>query len=183
MNLLRFAFGLLFLTFAAGPAAHGGGDKGKPAEAPKEESVVPYDSKTHGALETRTVSDKTAQWFDVQKDGKRAYTGAPPVLNSMIELAPGSYVVSVNRTERKVTIEAGKKTILLTGELMVEGPKGSTDFYAPFQGKERRLATVEPTVNTATALFAGKYTVRLFGSKARDLGEAEVKAGKRTVLK
>jgi len=177
------AFRLMLLAFAAGHAALGGGDKDKPADAPKEESVVPYDGKTRGALQVNTVSEKTGEWFDVLQNGKRAFAGATPKLNTTIELAPGTYVVSVNRTERKVTIEVGKKTVLWTGELVVEGAKGSGDFYAPFQGKERKLANVQPVVNIPTALFAGKYTVKLFAGKTRDLGEVEVKAGKRTVLK
>jgi hypothetical protein len=180
----RIAFAWILLAFAAGNAAPPDGGKDKPAEEPKEESVVPYDSKTHGALQVNTVSEKTNEWFDVLQNGKRAFSGVPPLLNSKIELVPGAYVVRVNHTERKVTIEAGKKTVLLTGEVMVEGEKGSGDFYAPFQGKERKLAGVEPVVNTPTSLFAGKYTVKLFaGTKSKDLGEAEVKAGKRTVIK
>jgi hypothetical protein len=94
-----------------------------------------------------------------------------------------AYAVTVNKTQRKVTIDAGKKTILWTGELFVQGKKGSGDFWAPFQGKERKLSKTEPLVNTGLALFAGKYAVRIVGPKAADLGDAEVKAGQQTVVK
>jgi hypothetical protein len=183
MHGSRSALGLVLMAFAAGGAALAAGGEDKRAEAPQEETVVAYDSKTTGALQVKTVSEKTGEWFDVLQNGKGAVAGAPPKLNSTVELVPGAYVVSVNRTERKVTVEAGNKTVLLTGELVVEEAAGSGDFYAPYQGKECKLAGVQPVVNTPTALFAGKYTVKLFADKTRDLWEAEVTAGKRTVLK
>jgi len=183
MRTKYLIFGSAMVVFTVSLAGLAAEDKEKP-EAPKEESVVAYESKTRGALQVRTVNAKSNEWFVVEKDGKRAFSGAPPLLNSSIELAPGDYVVSVNRTEHKITIDAGKKTVLWTGEVMVEGKKGSGDFYAPFQGKAKKLAAVEPLVNTPTALFAGKYTVTVFmGVKSKDLGDVEVKPGERTVLK
>jgi hypothetical protein len=181
MHLSRLTLGLMLLALTAGHAAHGGGDKEKPADPPKEESVVPYDSKTRGALETKTVSEKTSEWFDVLQDGKRAIASAPPALNTTIELPPGAYVVSVNRTERKVTIEVGKKTVVLTGEILVRGKGG---IWSPWQERERKLATVEPRVNDPLSLFAGKYTVKVFvfGQDTKELGPVDVKAGQRAVV-
>src|SRR5262245_65703794 len=101
---------LLFAVSLAGLAAE---DKAKSTEASKEESVAAYDSKTRGALQVKTVSERTSEWFVVEQNGKAAYPAAPPLLNGTLELAPGEYLVSVNRTQRKVTIEAGKKTTLL----------------------------------------------------------------------
>src|SRR5262249_21860102 len=109
-----------------------------------------------------------------------------PRLNSTIQLAPGTYVVSVNRTERKVSIEVGKKSILLTGELMVEAKKGTPGWYTPFQGKEAKVVDAPPVLNSPIALFAGTYTVfyRESGiTNPEKLGEAEVKAGSKTVVK
>jgi hypothetical protein len=181
MRTCRRVFGLALLAFAAG-AALAQGDEGKPGEAPKEESVVPHDSQTRGAVQVKSVGDKPADWFDVLKDGKRAFPGGPKLLNSTVELAPGAYVVEVNRTRRKVTVEAGKKTVLWTGELVVEG-KGA-DWYAPYQGKERKLANNPPVLNRPTALFPGTYTVLVrVGAKDKKLGEARVRAGLKTVLK
>jgi hypothetical protein len=179
MRISPRIFGLLLLL-ASGTAVFAA-DKDK-TEAPKEESVVPYDSKTQGALQVKSVGGKTAEWFDVLQNGKRAIAGNPPRLDSTVELAPGAYVVAVNHTERKVTIETGKKTILLTGELVVEG-KGA-DWYVPYQGKERKLASNPPTLNHPTALFAGSYTVFVrVNMMEKKLGEAEVAAGRKTVLK
>jgi hypothetical protein len=151
------------------------------ADAPREERVIPHDSKTSGALQVNAVNAKTAEWFDVLQNDKRAVAGAPPRLNSTVELAPGAYVVKVNRTERKVNIEVGKKTILLPGEILVKGKGG---LWSPWQGKERRLATVEPRVNDSLSLFAGKYTVKVFvfGQATKEQGPVEVKAGERTVV-
>jgi hypothetical protein len=178
MYLSHSAVGLVLLAFAANHAAFGGGEKAKPADARKEESAVPYDSKALGALQVKAVSEKTPEWFDVLQNGKRAVAGAPPTLNSTVELAPGVYVVRVNRTERKVSIEVGKKTILLTGEVLVKGNGGT---WSPWQGKERKLATAEPRVNDSLSLFAGKYTVKVFvfGQDTKELGPVEVKAGQR----
>lgn len=182
MRTSSFAFVLMLLGLAAGHTALADEEKGKPAEAPKEESVVPYDSKTHGALQVKSVGPKPVDWFDVLRDGKRAIPGNPKLLNGMVELPPGTYVVEVNRTQRKVTIEAGKKTVLWTGELVVEG-KGA-DWYAPYQGKERKLVSNPPLLNRPTALFPGTYTVFVHvGTEDKKLGEAQVKAGRKTVLK
>jgi len=59
---------------------------------------------------------------------------APKLLNTTLELAPGTYVVDVNKTQRKVTVEAGKKTVLWAGELVVEGKPATMAWYA-MQGK------------------------------------------------
>ncbi len=184
MRTSAFAFGML-LTIAAGRAALAAEPKEKPTEAPKEESVVAYDSKTHGALQVKSVGDKPVDWFDVLQNGKRAIDGNPRLLNSTVELPPGTYVVDVNRTQRKVTIEAGKKTILLTGELVVEGQPAGAYWY-PMQAKERKLAANPPILNSPRALFAGTYTVFVHVSvteRDKNLGPAEVKPGKKTVLK
>src|SRR5439155_15007054 len=158
-------------------------DKKKPAEAPKEDSVVAYDSKTHGALQVKSVGAKPVDFFDVLQNGKRAFAGNPKLLNSTLELAPGAYVVDVNRTQRKVTIEVGKKTILWTGELVVKGkPAGA--YWWPMQGKKRMLVSNPPVINKARALFPGTYTVFVHVSVDTDnknLGKAEVTAGRKTV--
>src|SRR5262245_22772909 len=121
---MRFSlavFGLMLFPIAAEHLGRAGEDKKKPAEALKEDSVVAYESKTHGALQVRSLNAKPVDWFDVLQNGKRAFSGNPRLLNGTLELAPGAYVVDVNRTQRKVIIEAGKKAILWTGELVVEG--------------------------------------------------------------
>jgi len=157
--------------------------KEKPAAAPNEESAVPYDSKTNGALQVMTLAKESSTWFDVQQNGKRPFSNAPPLLNNTLELAPGIYEVTVNNTRRKVTIAVGKKTVLWTGELVVvDGKKEKGGFWAPFQDDQRKVMTGEPLVNSSTPLFAGKYSVKFWGSVRKDLGEAEVKAGQRTVL-
>jgi hypothetical protein len=109
-----------------------------------------------------------------------------PLLGTTVELAPGDYVVRVNGSERKVTIQVGKRTTLLTGELFVEAEKGTPGFYIPFKGKERMLASNPPVVNSPIALFAGKYEVVWYEGgvgKRQDLGQVDVKAGMRTVRK
>lgn len=171
----------MLLALATGPAARAGERKGKPAEAPPEESVVPYPSRTHGALQVLSVSAKPADWFDVLQKGKRALAGNPPRLNSTLELAPGAYLVSVNRTQRRVTIQAGKKRIVRTGELVV---KGAGDWYTPYQGKERKLVGNPPPLNRPVALFPGTYTVFVrVKMMDKSLGKAKVGAGRKTVLK
>ena len=156
-------------------------DSAKSVEA---ESVVPYERKDLGALEVKSIDANPVDWFDVQRDGERAYPGNPPLLNSSIELAPGPYVVVVNRTQRPVTIEAGRKTILWTGNLVVEG-QPTHAFWYPMQGGERRLSSNPPLFNKPRALFPGTYTVYVYVSVTTGdelLGEAEVKAGQQTVL-
>ena len=183
---MRRRFRALLLAIASGHAPLAGQDKEKPDEPPKEETTEVYDSKTKGAIQVKVDNMKSTDWFDVLQDGKRVFEGAPKLLNNTLELAPGAYVVDVNKTQRKVTVEAGKKTILWTGELVVEGKPSTMAWYA-MQGKEKLTSTgVEPLLNKAIPLFPGTYTVFVDTSltgKDKSLGEAEVKAGRKTVLK
>jgi hypothetical protein len=121
----------------------------------------------------------------VLKEGEREFLGPPEILNSTRELQPGRYVIDVNRTRRNVTVEAGKKTVLLTGDLVVESQRKDI-IWVPKQGEETRLASNPPVTNTGVALFPGSYTVYINrGEAAIDLprlAEAEVKAGKTTVV-
>ena len=179
--------GVLLLLIASDHAPLAGQEKQKPAEGPKEETVEAYDSKTRGALTVKVDQKDPTDWFDVLQDGKRVFKDkAPKMLNGTLELPPGAYVVDVNKTQRKVTIEAGKKTILWTGELVVEGKPETMAWYA-MQEKVKLTSTgVEPLLNRAVPLFAGTYTVfvdtNLTGPD-KSLGKAEVKAGRKTVLK
>jgi hypothetical protein len=162
--------------------------KTKPAlqEGPKEESVVAYDSKTMGAIQVRVDQKDPVDSFDILQDGKRIGNGNRRLLNATVELAPGNYLIDVNRTQRKVTVEAGKKTTLWTGELVVEGKPSTMAWYA-MKGKVKLTSTgVEPLLNRASPLFPGTYTVFVDTSltgQDLSLGEAEVKAGQKTVLK
>ena len=73
----------------------------------KEEAIEPFDSRTTGAVQ---LNGDTEDWFEVLKDGKRAYSGAPPLLNNMVELSPGEYDVAVNKSTRTIKVEKGKMT-------------------------------------------------------------------------
>jgi hypothetical protein len=148
--------------------------------AVKDEETVPYNSKTHGNLR---VKGDTGDWFAVQQGGKNAGPPTPPRLNSAVELPPGQYDVLVNRTKRTVTIQVGKETVLWTGTLVVEG-KGAS-WYAPYEGKERRVVANPPTLNNPIALFPGTYSVLVrVDERDRKLADnVQVTAGKKTVLK
>lgn len=186
MRICVSAFAVLLLAIATGHAPLAGQDKEKPAEARKEETVEPYDSKTKGAILVKVDQKDPTDWFDVLQDGKRVLKGARKLLNNTLELPPGAYVVDVNKTQRKVTIVAGKRTILWTGELLVEGKPSTMAWYA-MQGKVTLTSTgVEPLLNRALPLFPGTYTVFVDTSltgKDKSLGASEVKAGRKTVLK
>jgi hypothetical protein len=204
------ALGVLLLAIAAGQAACGGeqateeaaavraaagvpaatGGPAEPAGAPEAaavpaaEGVVAYESETHGAVQVNGVSGDPVDYFDVLLDGERAYAGNPRLLNGAVELPPGTYLVDVNRTQRSVTVEAGKKTVLWTGELVVRGEPESA-FWYPMQGEARTLSSNPPLLNRARALFPGTYTVFVHTSVTvpdRNLGAAAVEAGKTTVL-
>lgn len=174
MRLVTSALGVVMLATALA-----GADK-EPPKPPQESSEVDYDSKTDGALQVR---GDTAEFVIITRDGKKAGPLTPPKLNASFELAPGTYEVSVNRTKRTVKIQAGKKTILQTGTLVVESKEGN--WYAPYEGKERRVADAPPKMNAPIALFPGKYSVVVHvGDKDEKLADdANVEAGKKTVLK
>jgi hypothetical protein len=118
----------------------------------------------------------------VSQDGKRVGSATPPRLNGVVELPPGTYDVSVNKTKRTATVRAGKKTVLLTGTLVVEG-KG--DWYTPHQGGEAKLTDAPPTLNHPIALFPGTYavTVHVGVNDEKLTDDAKVSAGEKTVLK
>jgi hypothetical protein len=197
------AFGLLVLAVVAGAlgcrqseggdATAGAATTGSPAEhaghsaatATGQDAVVAHDDPARGALEVKSIEADPVDWYDVLRDGKRAFDGNPKLLNSTLELDPGAYVVDVNRTRREVTIEAGKKAILWTGELVVEG-EPSHAFWYPMQGSERRLSSNPSLLNSPRALFPGTYTVFVYESVTtgdQRLGDAEVKAGQKTALR
>lgn len=186
MRHCRLVVWFVFTVSVAGQAALGGAGKGKTPDTLQEESKTPHASKTRGALQVKAVSAKPADWFMVFQNGKQLVPPGKPLLNSTVELAPGTYVVRVNKTERKVTIGVGEATVLLAGELVVEAKEGTPGWFTPYQGKDAKLASNPPVLNRPLALFAGKYTVfyRESGiAKPENLGEVEVKPGRRTVLK
>jgi hypothetical protein len=186
MQICHLMASVIFWTFAS-TAVLGGDDPKKDKDAPKEEEVSDYKkSTTKGALEVKAANDKPLDWFAVYADKQQKPTRGNTRLNSTVELAPGTYVVRVNKTERKFTIEAGKKVTLLTGDLVVEAPKGTPGWFIPYQGKQVMLARNPSTVNNPVALFAGKYevTYKKGGvSPEEKLGEAEVRPGRKTVVK
>lgn len=154
------------------------------SEAVEAEGTVAYQSETNGAVQVNSVSANPVDYFDVLRDGERAFAGNPRLLGGAVEVPPGTYVVDVNRTRRSVTVEAGKKTILWTGDLVVRG-EPETAYWYPMQGGERTLSANPALLNKARALFPGTYTVFVHTSVAvpdRNLGAAEVEAGKTTVL-
>lgn len=178
-------FGCMVLIIVASHAGLADEKNKKPAEAPKEQTVVDYDSKTHGAVQVKSASEKPGDSFNVLPQGEKDFLGAPEILDGTRVLAPGTYTIVVNRTRRTVKIEAGKKTILLTGDLMVESKRKGT-IWAPRQEKEFKYASNPPVVNTRIALFAGTYEVYINVGDTIDLkefGKAEVKVGEKTVFK
>jgi hypothetical protein len=144
----------------------------------RELVVTAYDKANAGALQ---VKGETRDWFITQQNGKQVGPTVPPVLNSVIELPPGSYDVFVNKTKRKIKIEAGQKTVLTTGTLVL---KGRGNYYAPYEGKEARFVGAQPRVNSPIGLFAGTYTVIVqVGVTSEKLPQAaKVVAGKTTTL-
>ena len=151
------------------------------AEEPKEISTEPFDSKTTGAVQ---VKGDTRDLFEVQKDGKKAYAGAQPLLNKTVEVSPGEYEIEVNKTTRTVKVEVGQKVVVLTGTLVVEGTKAN--FYAPFQGKERKVTANPRKLNTPMALLPGTYRVELNVGVNKQVVLADgvkIAAGKKTSLK
>ena len=168
---------LAVLLILTGSGTVAGAEK----DPPREESVEAYKSNTRGAIQ---VKGETTDWFDVLKDGKALAT-VPKLLNGTWEVEPGEYEVRVNRTSRKVKVEAGKKVVLLTGTLLVEG-KGL--YWYPMVGDERKVAANHnnPDLNKPIALFAGTYAADVnlnLRKVVRVAEEAKVVAGEKTTVK
>jgi hypothetical protein len=146
-----------------------------------EQSIEAHASKTRGAIQ---VKGDTTDWFEVYKGGK-AVTFPHPLLGATAEVEPGEYEVVVNKTTRKVKVEAGKKVVLLTGTLVVEG-KGGLYWY-PLADGERKVAANRnnPALNTRIALFPGTYRaeVNVNLRSVESAGEARVTASGKSALK
>src|SRR5688500_8908656 len=98
----------VFAVVLAGAAVAGAVPEDK---TPREEAVEAYDSPTRGAIQ---VKGDTTDWFEVYRAGK-AVAYPYPLLGKTVEVEAGEYEVQVNRTVRKVKVEAGKKVVLGTG--------------------------------------------------------------------
>jgi hypothetical protein len=168
---------LMLLLVLAGAGAVAAIEK----DPPREETVEAYDSKTRGAIQ---VKGETTDWFDVLKDEKALAT-VPKLLNGSWEVEPGEYEVRVNKVSRKVKVEAGKKVVLLTGTLVVEG-KGL--YWYPVIGDERKVAgnRINPDLNKPIALFPGTYAADInvnLRKVVRVAEAAKVVAGEKTTVK
>ena len=174
---------LAIATVAVQPLA--GQDK-KTEPTVKEIATEAYASKDRGAVEVRVSNKETRDYFIVRAVGasdkdKRM----DKLLNSTMELKPGAYVVEVNKTQRKVDVNAGEKVVLWTGELVVEGKPETMAWYA-MDGKVKLQAAAEPLLNKAIALFPGSYAVFVDTSLTgpdMSLGTAKIIAGRKLVLK
>lgn len=144
-----------------------------------EQSVESFDSTTGGAIQ---VKGDTRDYFFLFKDGKQVDMNR--LLNSTVPVPPGTYEVDVNYTKRTVQVESGKKVVLLTGALLVQGT--SKGLWTPYQGKARKLRGNNPIVNEPLAFFAGTYRVDVHPGQPRPVytlsEDAAVLAGKTTVL-
>jgi hypothetical protein len=151
----------------------------EPPKLPPEKSEVAYDSTTHGAIE---VKGTTGDWFTVYRGEKNVGPPVPPKLGTAVKLAPGDYDVFVNKTKRTVTVKAGTKVVLETGTLIVEG-KGAS-WWAPWEGKERKVADNPPALGAPLALFPGKYSVvvRVVDKNQQLIDAAKVEPGQKTTL-
>ena len=162
-----------------------GGDGGEAAGgAPDEMTSEPYPSDTLGAVQVTSASPSPRDWFEVLQGERRAYSGAPPMLGGTVELTPGSYELDVNHTRRTVTIEAGHKLIVRTGDILVTGePEGA--YWYPMQGTERRITSNPSTLNAQRAFFAGDFEVFVnegVGVPVQDLGVVQVLPGRVTTV-
>lgn len=149
-------------------------------EISPEVTVEPWQNPAAGAI---AVLGDTSDWFDVARDGTRATPGAPPLLDSTVEVPPGTCQVRVNNTERTVSVAAGEKTVLRTGTLIVEGSEAN--FWAPYLGEERLVALNPPILSSPLALLPGSYRVELNVEQNRRLVLAEgvaVEPGRTTTL-
>src|SRR5262245_46642201 len=71
-----------------------GATSSQQAATPGTDSVVPHQNATHGAIEVRTVIEGSPDWFYALQNGKHVGSPNPPLLNSTLEVPPGSYTVS-----------------------------------------------------------------------------------------
>jgi hypothetical protein len=147
-----------------------------------EKTVEVYDNKTRGAIQ---VNGDTKDWFEVYR-GEKAVAFPYPLLGKTAEVEPGEYEVQVNRSSRKVTVEAGKKVVLQTGTLELAGKDGL--YWYPVVGGKRMVGTNRnpPSPGAKLALFPGTYAVDLnlnLRKVVRVTESAKVEVGKTTTVK
>jgi hypothetical protein len=159
--------------------------RGEAGGSADEMSVEAYASETNGAVQVTSADPTTGDWFEVLENGEQVVPGNPPLLGSTLEVPPGTYQVVVNRTERTVTVGAGRLTILRTGDLLVEGEPDGAMWY-PEQGGDRKVVSNPPTLNAGIALFSGDYEVIVYegvGVPPDTVGVARVVPGRVTTMR
>jgi hypothetical protein len=147
----------LIVVALSAPAGLIADDKKDKDKGPAEMSVEAYDSKTKGAIQ---VNGEKSDWFDVRK-GEKSLAFPYPLLGKVAEVEPGEYEVWVNKVVRKVKVEAGKKTVLETGSIHVEGKSGL--YWYPLVGKDEAIGPnrLRPGLNQSISLFPGVYAVEV----------------------
>ena len=92
-----------------------------------------------------------------------------------IELLPGRYVITLNDSPQTVDVQAGKKTAIQAGSVMVSGTGKS--YYSVFDATGIKKLTDAKT-NGEVELLSGSYVVKV---NERTF-PAQVKAGQRTTI-
>ncbi len=109
----------------------------------------------------------TGQGLVQVKDGAGNTVGTGTT-NSEITVPAGEYTVVLNRTPRTALVEAGQKTVLSAGTLLVSGT--GADRYSVYD-REGQLLGSAPT-NSEIELFPGTYIAELGGSRQTVVVEA-----------
>ena len=95
--------------------------------------------------------------------------------NSVSELLPGSYSVSVNGVQQRVEITAGQQAVIRTGTLMVTG--GGKERYRVDDSSGK--AWFDRPTNSVSELLPGSYSVSVNGVQQR----VEITAGQQAVVR
>ncbi len=125
----------------------------------------------HGTIQVAGDGADLYYVFDEAGEKKVGFTktGAP------LTLPPGTYTVSLSNSRKKVKVEAGGKTVLACGTLVVNGV--GTSLYEVFDETGKHKLDFKFT-NGKTELLEGSYVLKLTNSSKK----VAVRAGKETVV-
>lgn len=124
-----------------------------------------------GALVVSGTGNDLYEVYDSEGKRKLSFTKT----NSVTELLPGTYVLSLQRVQRKLEIQPGKKTVIESGALAVEGNTEGLYYVYDETGKNRLDFR---GTNRAIELLPGKYVVTINGREF----PVEVKPNQETIV-
>jgi hypothetical protein len=116
-----------------------------------------YEAYNHATKGAVVVAGTRTDWYKVlDAAGEKVLSGEPT--NDETELLPGTYLVDLHGVRQTVTVQAGRKTVVEAGSVVVSGT--GADWYKVYEATGEKVLADKPT-KSETELLPGTYVVKL----------------------